>query len=288
MKHLWFLLAAGTLFVVMGGCRSTKVIRKAMAIQHKDTTQFESSSSDSNKTTPLSAEQLHTDSLQVIRRALSELAATHIDFKTFSGRAKVNYEGGNGDSYDLTANIRIRKDSMIWISVSAVLGIEAIRMMITHDSVKILQKQGHIYRLRSVGYLQQEIHLPLDFASLQDLLIGNPAYLDTSNVLFYRKDQGGLSMLAIGTLFKNFITLDARDNTLLHSKLDAIDPRQALSGDFTFGEYDQKNGGPRFSTYRKISITSKSNLAIELNFKQYNFNEELSTPFSVPKNYKRK
>jgi hypothetical protein len=288
MKHLGFLLiVAFILALAGGGCRSTKVIRKAMG-QRKDTTQLQSST-DSGKTAPLSAVDLHVDSLKVIRQALSGLAAHHIDFKTFSGRAKVNYERGDGDSYDLTANIRILKDSMIWISVSAVLGIEEIRMLITHDSVRILEKQGHVYRLRSVSYLQQEIHLPLDFASLQDLLIGNPAYLDTSNVLFYRKEQGGLSLLAIGSLFKNFITLDLRDNSLLHSKLDIVDPQQVLGGDFTFGDYEQKGGGGvRFSTYRKISIAWKSNLAIELNFKQYSFNEDLSFPFSVQKNYKRK
>ena len=225
----------------------------------------------------------------MIHHALSGLAANHIDFSTFSGRAKVNYEGGDGNSYDLTANIRIRKDSMIWISVSALLGIEAIRMVITRDSVRILQKQGHIYRLRSVGYLQQEIHLPLDFASLQDLLIGNPTYLDTSNVLFYRKEQGGLSLLAIGTLFRNFITLDPRDTfSACTASWTVVDPQQVLGGDFTYGDYDQKSGGAKFSLYRKISIAWKSNLAIELNFKQYNFNEDLSFPFVVPKNYKRK
>jgi hypothetical protein len=177
---------------------------------------------------------------------------------------------------------------MIWISISALLGIEAFRMVITHDSVKILAKQGKIYRLRSVGYLQQEIHFPLDFSSLQDLLIGNPAYLDTSNVLFYRKEQTGLSLLSIGALFKNFITLDVNDNTLQHSKLDVVDPQQVLSGDFTYRDYDQKPGGVRFATYRKMSIAWKSNLSIELDFKQYNFNEALSFPFSIPKNYKRK
>jgi hypothetical protein len=177
---------------------------------------------------------------------------------------------------------------MIWISISALLGIEAFRMMITRDSVKILAKQGKTYRLRSVSYLQQEIHFPLDYASLQDLLIGNPAYLDTSNILFYRKEQTGLSLLAVGALFKDFITLQPKDTTLLHSKLDVVDPQQVLSGDFTYGDYEQKAGGVKFATYRKISIAWKSNLSIEMDFKQYNFNEALSFPFSIPKNYKRK
>ena len=49
MKHLGFVSIVAVLFVVMGGCRSTKVIRKAMAVQNKDTTQLQASSPDSGK-----------------------------------------------------------------------------------------------------------------------------------------------------------------------------------------------------------------------------------------------
>ena len=45
--------------------------------------------------------------------------------------------------------------------------------------------------------------------------------------------------------------------------------------------------GINFSTNRFIKVTEKKEIEIELEFKQYNFNETLSFPFTVPKNYKR-
>lgn len=269
-----------------GGCRSTKIIRKALEERHEDTTR-QQASADSLKAGLASPRNLHADSMTVIRQALSGLAANRIDFKTFSGRAKVSYTIGNGDGADVTAYINILKDSMIWISIHAVLGIEGLRVLITHDSVKIMQRQGHVVLLRSVNFLQQEIHLPVDFASLQDLLIGNPVFLDTANVHYYEKEQAGLSLIAMGSLFRNYLTLDPKDNTLRHSKLDNEDPMQALDCDLSYGDYQQK-GGNRFSSYRKISVVTKSNLEIEMSFKQFNFNEDLSFAFLIPKNYKRK
>ncbi|HZE86434.1 MAG TPA: DUF4292 domain-containing protein [Puia sp.] len=265
----------------IGGCRSAKKIQKVIAVQHKDTVKATVVViADSIKTDP------RADSALFISQTLLKLEGNQIDFKTFSGKVKVNYEGGEGGN-EFTAFVHIMKDSLIWIKVNALLGIEAFRMLITRDSVKILDRFKKIARLRSVSFLQQEIHLPVDFRTLQDLLIGNPIFLDTSNILFYKKEQAGLSLMCIGSLFKNYITLNPGDNTLKHSKLDDTDPMRARTCDLTYGDYDQKDN-IRFSTYRKISVAEKSKLDIELNYNQYNFNEPLSFSFTIPKNYKRK
>ncbi|HMH22374.1 MAG TPA: DUF4292 domain-containing protein [Puia sp.] len=266
---------------ILEGCRSAKKIQKVIAVQHKDSVKtVVMAVADSMKTDP------RADSILFISQTLTKLESNQIDFTTFSAKVKVNYEGGEGGN-EFTAFVHIRKDSLIWIKVNALLGIEAFRMVITKDSVKILDKFKKIVRLRSVSFLQQEIHLPVDFKTLQDLLIGNPIFLDTSNVLFYKKEQVGLSLMCIGALFKNYITLNPGDNTLKHSKLDDTDPMRARTCDLTYGEYEQRDK-VRFSTYRRISVAEKSKLDIELNYNQYSFNEPLSFSFSIPKNYKRK
>jgi hypothetical protein len=282
-------IAGAILFVVVGmavSCRSTKSIRRAMTVQRKDTAAVVTlPATDSSKLQR--KEDLRDDSMRVIRTALEGLDSNRIHFSTFSAKVKVNYEGAEGNGSDFTAYIHIKKDSMIWVSVSALLGIEAFRMLITPDSVIILDKLKKVVRIRRVDYLQQEIHMPVDFKALQDLLIGNPMYLDTGNVLFYKRELAGLSIMSIDSLFKNYTTLNATDHTLRHSKLDDTDPMRARSCDLTYGDYDLRDG-MRFSTYRKISVAEKSKLDIELSFKQYNFNTPLSFTFSIPKNYKRK
>jgi len=284
-KLLASLLLATALITWTSGCRSTRTIHKAISTPHKDTTIIiEMPVTDSSTIVKV---DLKGDSIRTIDQTLAALAGNHIDFSTFSGRMKVSYEGGNGDGNTVTAYIHIKKDSMIWVSLNIGLGIEAFRMLITPDSVKIMEKFKKVVRLRSVSYLQQEIHLPVNFRILQDLLIGNPVFLDTGNIAFYKKEQATLSLMSIGTLFKNYITLNSTDKTLIHSKLDNTDPMGALTCDLTYGDYDQR-GNTKFSTYRKISIAEKSKLDIEMNFKQYSFNEVLSFSFSIPKNYKRK
>lgn len=281
-KFLAALVACVLGMGILLGCRSTKKIQKVIATTNirKDTT------GNAAKAAAAPPRDAHADSLEVIRLALVGLAQNHIDFQTFSAHMHVNYEGGDGKGNEFNAVVRIRKDSMIWVSINAVFGIEAFRMLITPDSVKILDRLKKIARLRSVSYLQEQMHLPVDFKMLQDMLIGNPVLVDTAHILFYKMDDRGISLFSAGSLFRNYLSLNL-DYTLQHSKLDDVDPMRARTGDLTFGDYDH-SAAPGFSKYRRISVAEKSKVDIEINVKQFKFNEPLSTSFQVPKNYKRR
>lgn len=263
---------------LVAGCRSTKKIQKVIAIPspNKDTVV--------KVTSVEPVRDPHADSMQIIQQAVGQMTRNKIDFQTFSAKMHVHYEGSDGKDYEVNAVLHMKKDSMIWVSVNVALGIEAFRLLITRDSVKLLDKLKKIARLRSVSYLQQEVNLPVDFYALQDLLIGNPIFFDTAHINYYKKEQVGLTLFSIGNLFSNYLTLNPGDNTLRHSKLDDIDPLRVRTCDMTYGDYD----GQHFSTYRKISVSEKSKVDIEFSYKQYKFNEALSFNFSVPKNYKRR
>ncbi|MEI9910287.1 MAG: DUF4292 domain-containing protein [Bacteroidota bacterium] len=132
----------------------------------------------------------------------------------------VDYVGGDGKKENVNATLRMYKDSVIWIAVTGLFGIEGLRAFITKDSIKVINKLDKIYTGRSVAYVQEVTGLPLDLASLQDLLIGNPVFLD-SNIISYIKTPTTISLLSIGEWFKNLITLN--NGVMHHSKLDDTD-----------------------------------------------------------------
>jgi hypothetical protein len=264
------------LFVIIAAtsCRSTKKITRA--ISKKDTTIA--------KKDTASPEDLHADSMRYIQQVYNQVRSNMIDCKTFSAKLKVHYEVSDGRDYNFTAFVHLQKDKIIWVSITSILG-EAFRVMITPDSVKVLNKLDKIYQLRSVSYIKEISHLPFDFNELQSIILGNPIYLD-SNILYYRKDPQGISMLAIGKEFRNYLTLNIGDLSLKHSKLDDVDPLKARSCDITYGDYEKKDT-VLFSTYRKIVVAEKARLDVELSFNKFSFNDNLDFPFSIPKNYKR-
>lgn len=271
MKHCQWLLVPIVVIMAMSSCRSTKKIQTV--ITKKDTTQV------------IPVVDTRADSMRYIRDVYSSIVKNRIEFRTFSAKVKVDFVGNDGKKSDFNANIRLYKDSVLWISINALLGIEAFRVMITPDSVKVLNKLDRVIQLRSVEYLQEVAKIPISFYELQELLIGNPVYLD-SNIVSYKRDERSVSLISIGHLFKHLITVSNGDFVLQHSKLDDTDVLRARTCNITYGGYETKNG-IRFSTFRKIAVSEKTKLDIELQFKQFDFNVDLSFPFNIPRNYKR-
>jgi hypothetical protein len=258
---------------LLASCRSAKKIQTA--ITKKDTVAVVNIPPDTRK----------NDTIQMIQNTLRKIDSNRIDFRTFSAKVGVDYTGSDGKKYDVNANIRMYKDSAIWVAVNALLGIDAMRLLITKDSVKLLDKLNKTYTERSVDYLQEITALPLNLYNLQDLILGNPVFLD-SNVISYSVSNNQIALLSLGRLFKNLITVNEADKVLLHSKLDDADPTRNRTADLTYSDYESKRSAP-FSTKRRIVVAEKNRLDIKLEFKQYEFNQEVSFPFNVPKNYDR-
>ena len=277
MKKFFYLIGF-LILIVLASCRSTKKIQKIITTPpHKDTTQIVAAISEDPK----------ADSIKFMRDAFQKIQNNRIEFKTFSAKIKVHYQASDGKDNDFTAYVRILKDSLIWVRISAtIIDYEAFRLLLTKDSVKLINNLDKTVELRSVGYLQDVIHIPLNFKTLQDLLIGNPVYLD-SNIIYYKKEPTHLVLMSVGNLFKNYLMVNKDNYTVEHSKLDDIDVTRARTCEITYSDYAPLDS-TFFSSYRQVSVTEKSSVDIQLNFKEYNFNKQLSISFKIPKNYKRK
>lgn len=239
---------------------------------------------------PSPSNKAREDSFLFIKEMYNKVLANRINFTAFSGKVDVDYQDGEGKKYDVNAHLRMHTDSVIWISITAMLGIEALRVLITKDSVKLLDKQNKIYTARSVAYLQELTALPLDLRTLQDLLIGNPVFLDPT-ILSYSKSENTITLQSLGDWFKSLISFSIKDYSVTNSKLDDLDPQRNRTCFLAYSDYDSKKDdkGNRFnfSSKRSINVSEKKKLGIKLDFKQSDFNEKLTFPFTIPKNYER-
>jgi hypothetical protein len=172
------------------------------------------------------------------------------------------------------------------MSLSATfLNIEVYRVLITKQNVILLNKQAKEVQYRTLDYLQDVTHIPFDFKTVQDLLIGNPVFFNEQNATF-RKLENFLLISSVGEDFKNLLTLNADNGQLLHSKLDDVDLAHNRTADITYADYINTYGH-WFATSRQVIVTEKNKLDIRMDFKQIEFNKELSVAFTIPKNYKK-
>lgn len=111
----------------------------------------------------------------------NQLKAHELKYKCIN--AKLNAEFNSDDkSHSFQANLRIIKDSAIWISISPALGIELVRILISNDSIKLLNRFDNTYLISDFNHLNRMFDTEFDFDILQALITGN-------DVTYYENDK---------------------------------------------------------------------------------------------------
>jgi len=97
-----------------------------------------------------------------------------IDFDYFQTRTKVRYAEGD-KQVNGNANIRIRKDSLIWFSISPSIGLEATRVMITKDTAIVINRMDKEYYIFNFEEISRYFNFKIDYELIQSILLGNLA-----------------------------------------------------------------------------------------------------------------
>lgn len=90
--------------------------------------------------------------------------------------AKANVEtliDGKEESFDI--RVKIKKDSAILVSIQYLLGLEVAKILITKDTVKLVNYIQKNYFVGDFNYINDLLNTELDFNVLQAVLFGNSA-----------------------------------------------------------------------------------------------------------------
>jgi hypothetical protein len=217
--------------------------------------------------------------------SVAPLWAKRLAYKTFSGKAKVNYKGP-GTSQEFTANFRIKKDSVIWIMITGLGGLVPVaRIYITPDSffmVNMLQREATRMPLKDAAKL---LPAPVEFSSLQNLIVGEPL---RDGKITDAVDTANTWVLAIAdNSYQQRIAYSKMDSTMQHAQLATIAPNGP------HGVMDYRNytvvRDRKLSTNRIVNLqNSTDTYQFEMNFVNSDFDQVLEFPFSIPRNYKVK
>ena len=104
---------------------------------------------------------------------------------------------GNGQSFnDLSGQLRMRHDSLVWLNVTATMGVEVLRAKVSADSVWVVNRLEKTYLAEPLDTLSLQLGMPLSLPWVQNLLLDNNQGLppvENQTVLLKTFLMGGLS-----------------------------------------------------------------------------------------------
>ena len=216
------------------------------------------------------------------------IAIEEIDFEYFHGKARINVRDDKKEK-DVKANIRIRKDSVIWMDIS-VVGVSGARALINQDSITIRSNVDKEYFVFEFKELSKRFNFEINYQIVQAALLGNLLYDKRPEDQV--KTDGSFTILeqTIGTAnIRNYI------NSASH-KLEKIDLKEHNTNNSLVVNYSNfQNVGPKVFPYNGvIQILYKTMAGVINNTITFEYSKaevgdrELRFPFNIPRKYERR
>lgn len=230
---------------------------------------------------------------------MEKLRSGELKYSELSAKFSAEYRN-KGQKNSFNGQLRIKKDSVIWLSFSPVLGIEVFRIMITQDSVKFFNRMNDTYFIGDYAYVNKFLNTNIDYDIIQSFLTGN-------DLTFYEKgkfraaiDKGQykLSTAARTKLKKTVRHEEETQNVLIQNiwidpenfKITQADVKEIRRPntklDATYSEFE-KTGDHLFPSKMTFDIIADNKLQVKVNFSRVTINQPLTFPFRVPNGYRK-
>ena len=193
-----------------------------------------------------------------------------------------------GQKQTANMSLRIRRDSVIWLSGSLV-GIEGVRALLTPDSVRVVMPLQRQFFAGGYRYLSQALGVPVTFQQLQAILLGDYFPAPTGTTPTVVTEQGGqrVSYPQATLLLEQLINLT--NGRLQQLKVtDSSQPR-GLTVDYSdFRPVEPNNLPFAHATLVQARQDKEGATTLSINYTKVDFDRErLNFPFSIPANYKQ-
>jgi hypothetical protein len=240
-----------------------------------------------------------TGKTRAVSEVVDSVMANQMDFNWLSAKAQVDYTDKSGETNSFDVNIRMRKDSAIWISITPLLGIEAARALINKDSIVLLDRVHKQWRVRKFDYLGELLRTDIDFNMIQAVVLGNFfAYQKNDKIRSYYEEEP-------------YAILSTLNKRQARRAMEEKDPSRPVIQDFWIdGNYritksritDEKlnrwmeagySGFVAVNGYllpQQIVVTffSGSPVIMKVTYSKVSAEESLTMPFSIPEKYEKK
>lgn len=228
-----------------------------------------------------------------LKTLVDEAGAANLKYQWLEAKLSGETDMG-GSKLKFKAILRMQKDSVIWISVSPGLGFEIVRVMMTPDSVKVLNRLERSYYLEEYSAITAFLGVDVPFETFQNLLVGNMPELtslysweaDTlDNLHVIREKSLENSDQVYEPAVKQEFRLDPASMKLKKLRIEQLKPKNRLVS-FSFSDF-QISVDKVYPSTVEAMIYDGSRSELKLNYKKLEVGESQRFPFNINPKFKK-
>ncbi len=229
-------------------------------------------------------------------RLMREINANSFDFESLQAKVGIKVETED-NALNLKGQLKMKKDSILWASITLPLGLEVARIKVTADSIFFINKSNKSYlaeQTKSFNYLQ---NINADINTIQSVFTGNIFLINkkSDNKVFIKDNKYTLlseeNITFINNKYKKNFTINK--NIIIDPILFRITKYEIINNEDS--DYrltiDYSNfieiKGKYLPSIIKINISTEEKMYITITYSNINTNDKNQYNFSIPKKYER-
>lgn len=217
---------------------------------------------------------------------IQQLKNNELQYDWFVAKAKAHFED-KSQSIGFSLQIRQQRDSLTWMTFKKV-SVEGARLRLTPEKAEILNHQDNEYSSLSFEEFSKRLQLPLGLRDLQQLLVGNPIWLDSID---WKADVEGLQHRLRGnyrranTEIQLFLNATSFRIEKIEAQVGNTNVVALLSDYKTITENEKSYTAPE-KVELVISQPQKGETRLEIRYNDISFEAPSNTRFEIPSHYK--
>ncbi len=243
---------------------------------------------------------------KVIKAPIKEEGADYLFKKLKENELKFNWltikfsaeYKNNGQENSFGGQMRIRKDSLIWLSLSPMMGIEVMRLMISQDSVKFINRLNNTYFVGDYEYLNKYLNTNIDYDILQSFLIGNDlsfyengtfkADINNGEYRLYTAERSKLKKFVKNNeealkIFIQNIWLDPGTFKIVQADVKEM-RKEHIRLEANYKDF-KPIGNQLFPHETEYTIYAENQIHVEASFSRITIDEPQQFPFKIPASF---
>lgn len=230
-------------------------------------------------------------------KLIKEVEENQFEFDNFVAKMNMKIETKDRN-INVKGQLRMKKDSIIWTSVSMPMGLEVLRIKVTTDSVYFLNRTEKTYLAENIEVFNDISPMITTIGFIQAVFVGNDINLRESDDYNIQIANGQYN-LSISKKLKKTIKNNDEDWKVMLKDL-WIDPQlfkitkyhireyndSKRKIDLQYSDFEEVNG-KYFPKEISVDIHGDLYLKAHIEFSNITVNEPLEFNFSIPKKYER-
>lgn len=228
---------------------------------------------------------------------INEVENHSFDFDSFQAKMNAKIEVKN-KNYTVKGMLRMKKDSIVWMSVSLPMGMEVVRMKITPDSVFILNRNEKTYFCDKISEFSDISPMITSIQFIQSVLVGNDINIRDNDNYTVNVDDNQYNLLISKELKKSIKHSDESWKVMMKDIW--IDPELYKITKYYIKEYndDKRKIELEYSDFEEVNgefipksisvyVKGGASMKARISYSNIVVGEKIDYNFNVPKKYDR-